>query len=427
MIECRTHIGFASPLQDSHKVHGSPLNAEQVQETKRKLGWPEDSNFLVPDRVKHHFAARAEEGRKACRAWHEAFEKYAAEHPDLAAEWRRAWAGDLPKGWDDDLPTWKPEDAPLATRSAAGKALDAIRQNCWTLIGGDADLGSSTKTLPSDGESMTTGEFSSQNIRFGVREHCMGAACNGIVRHGGLRAFGSTFLVFSDYCRPALRLGGLMHSGVIYQFTHDSIGVGEDGPTHQPVEHLAALRCIPNWTVIRPADANEAAQAWRAAMLNNTGPTAIVCSRQNLPVLERCDKCAADMLHKGAYVLRYEDGGTPDLVIMASGSEVALAVEAAAALKEKGIDTRVVSFPSWELFEKQSDEYKESVLPTAATKRLAVEAGTTMGWLRYTGADGEVIGLDRFGASGPGDTVMETLGFSVANIVGRAEALLGRG
>jgi transketolase len=426
LVVCRTEIGYGSPLAGTSKVHGAPLSEEQLQETKKALGWPADAHFLVPDKVKEHFAALGEKGRAKSQKWHADFEKYADAHPDLAAEWRRAWDKDLPLGWDDELPTWEAGDGPIATRAAAGAALEGIRSNCWTLIGGDADLGSSTKTLPDDGRSMDTGDFAPQNIRFGVRELGMAAACNGIERHGGLRAFGSTFLVFSDYCRPALRLAGLMKCGTVYQFTHDSIGLGEDGPTHQPVEHLASLRCIPHWTVIRPADANEAAQAWRAAMLNNTGPTAIACSRQKLPILERCDRCGAEMVHKGAYVLRYEDEGEEaDVLLMASGSEVSLCLDAAEALKDKGLQVRVVSFPSWELFERQDDEYKKSVLPPSVTRRIAVEAGATMGWQRYTGSEGAVIGLDRFGSSGPGAKVMETLGFSVENVVTQAEALLG--
>ncbi len=259
--------------------------------------------FLVPDRAREGFKVVKEQGAKAQAEWQQMFERYASQHADLAREWRTAWAGKLAEGWDAKLPTWTAEDKPQATRSAAGSALNAIRDNCWQLIGGDADLGSSTKTLPKNGRSMDTDEFIEQNIRFGVREHGMAAACNGIARHGALRAFGSTFAVFSDYCRPSLRLAALMSAPTIYQFTHDSIGLGEDGPTHEPVEHLAALRAIPHWTVIRPADANEAAEAWRAAMLNDRGPTALICSRQNLPIIDRTKYPAASMLHKGAYVL----------------------------------------------------------------------------------------------------------------------------
>jgi len=425
LIVCRTHIGYASPLQDSHEAHGKPLDPEQLRATKKALGWPEDAEFLLPERAAKRFAEVAARGAQAQAEWDAAFEAYAADHPEPAAEWRAAWAGRLPEGWDADLPTWRPEDGPVATRSAAGAALDAIRKNCWALIGGDADLGSSTKTLPEDGLSMETGDFTRQNIRFGVRELGMAAACSGIVRHGALRAYGATFAVFSDYARPALRLAGLMKAGTIYQFTHDSVGLGEDGPTHQPVEHAASLRVIPNWTVIRPADANEAAEAWRAAMLNSDGPTAILCSRQNLPVIERPESASAAMLHKGAYVLA-DCNGEPDLILMASGSEVAPTLEAARALAEDGIAVRVVSFPSWELFEAQPEDYRHSVLPPSVKKRLAVEAGSSFGWHKYTGEAGDIIAIDRFGASGPGGEVLALFGFSPENIAQRARDLLGK-
>jgi len=424
IIACRTHIGYASPLQDTHAAHGKALDADQMKATKRALGWPEDEMFLVPDRAKTHFGEVARKGQAAQADWQAAFDRYAAQYPELAAEWRAAWAGELPAGWDAGLPSWKPEDGPMATRKAAGAALEAIRKSCWSLIGGCADLASSTNTLPKDKVSMDTGDFGHQNIRFGVREHAMGAACVGIALHGGLRAYGSTFLVFSDYCRPAVRLAALSGAQTIYQFTHDSIGVGEDGPTHQPVEHLAALRCIPNATVIRPADANEAAEAWRAAMLNDAGPTAIVCSRQNLPVIDRERNAPADSLHRGAYVLSDPEDGDPDVILMASGSEVPRVTDAAGELVAKGVKARVVSFPSWELFEKQPEDYKRSVLPPEVRKRLAVEAGSPMGWHRYVGDEGDVIALDRFGASGPGGKVMDALGFSVQNIVERALRLL---
>ncbi len=424
LIHLRTHIGYASPVQDTHKAHGAPLDAEQMKQTKRNLGWPEDEMFLVPQRVRERFGELADEGREAHRRWRQAFDQYAQQFPDAAEEWRRAWAKELPDGWDAELPSWEPEDGPVATRSAAGDALEAIRTGCWSLIGGCADLGSSTRTLPADGLSMDKGVFSRQNIRFGVREHAMAAACNGIERHGGLRAYGSTFLVFSDYCRPSLRLAALMGVGTIYQFTHDSVGVGEDGPTHEPVEHVASLRTIPHWTVIRPADANEAAEAWRAAMLNHGGPTAIVCSRQKLPVLDRTQYAPADGLHRGAYVLCDPQQGEPELILMASGSEVSVMLEAAEELAADGVRVRTVSFPSWELFEKQPEDYRHSVLPSRVRKRLAVEAGSPMGWCRYTGDEGAVIGLERFGESAPGAQVLAELGLTAENIVSTARQLL---
>jgi transketolase len=426
LVICRTHIGYASPVQDSHKAHGAPLDAEQMKETKRALGWPEEEMFLVPDGVREHFAEAADRGREEARRWRETFEQYAGEFPEAAEHWGRAWAEELPEGWDDGLPAWSPDDGPVATRSAAGAALEVIRRNCPHLIGGCADLGSSTRTLPDEEPSMAPGEYGRQNIRFGVREHVMAAACSGICRHGGLRAYGSTFMVFSDYCRPALRLAALMESGVVYQFTHDSVGVGEDGPTHEPVEQLASLRAIPHWTVIRPADANEAREAWKAAMLNAEGPTAILCSRQKLPVLDREDVAPAENLHKGAYVLWQSADGEPDLLIMATGSEVSLALEAAHRLGDEGALVRVVSFPSWELFQKQPEEYRRSVLPPIVRRRLAVEAASPFGWERYVGEQGRVIGLERFGASGPGQEVLDELGISADRVVEEARALLDR-
>lgn len=426
LIMCRTHIGYGSPVQDTHVAHGKPLDAEQMKATKRVLGWPEDEMFLVPDRALEHFHEGLEEGRKAQEQWERAFARYAEEWPEPAEEWRAAWAGELPDGWDSDLPAWTPEDGPLATRKAAGETLEAIRKRCPFLIGGAADLASSTNTLPKDKLSMERGHFERQNIRFGVREHAMAAACSGIVRHGGLRAYGSTFAVFSDYARPSLRLAGMMKVGTIYQFTHDSIGLGEDGPTHQPVEHIAVLRAIPNWTVIRPADANEAREAWRAAMVNAGGPTAIICCRQKLPVLDRTEYPSAQLLHKGAYVLSSPEDGEPDIILMATGSEVPRALEAARRLTEEGVRVRTVSFPSWELFEKQPQDYRDSVLPPHVRRRIAVESGSPMGWHKYVGDEGDVIALSRFGASGPGEEVLDKLGFSVEHIVQRALALLDK-
>ena len=426
LIHFRTHIGFASPVQDSHKAHGAPLDAKQMAETKRALGWPDDAMFLVPERARKGFGVVADKGGKAQAEWQKMFARYEKQYPDQAKQWRTAWAGGLPDGWDAKLPTYKAEDKPQATRSAAGAALEAIRANCWLLIGGDADLASSTKTLPKSGRSMDTGAFAEQNIRFGVREHAMAAACSGIARHGGLRAFGSTFFVFSDYCRPSLRLAALMRAPTIYQFTHDSIGLGEDGPTHEPIEHLASLRAIPHWTVIRPADANEAVEAWRVAMLNNEGPTAIICSRQNLPVLDRKKYPPAAMLQKGAYVLSDPADGKPDIILMATGSEVCRMMKAADALAARGVKVRTVSFPCWELFEKQPAEYRRSVLPPQIRKRLSIEAASPFGWCRYVGDEGRALGLERFGASAPGEEILDKLGFAVEDIVKAALELLGK-
>ena len=425
LIMCRTHIGFGSPLQDSPEVHGKPLSDEQLRQTKSNLGWPPDEMFLIPDRALEHFRSAVREGERSEAEWRETFGSYAGAHPRLAEEWERAWRGEKPEGWADDLPAWKPEDGPTATRAAAGKALEAIRRNYPLLLGGDADLASSTKTLPGDGKSITPDDFCARNIRFGVREHAMAAICSGMALHGAIRPFGSTFLVFSDYARPSMRLAAMMHLPVVFQFTHDSICVGEDGPTHEPVEHLAAIRAIPNWTLIRPGDANEAAEAWRAAVEKGDGPTAIICSRQNLPVLDRSRCAPAEGLRRGAYVLLDADDGDPDIILMASGSELSLVVEAREELAKKGVKTRVVSFPSWELFESQPEEYRRQVLPPRARKRLAVEAASPMGWHRWVGDEGDIIGVDTFGASAPCKVNMEKYGFSVANIVKRAMALLG--
>jgi transketolase len=410
-------------VQDTSAAHGKALSPDQLADLKRKLGWPEDEMFLVPEKAAAHMAACTTKGAEAEQAWNAAMDAYAAAHPEPAAELRAALAGELPDGWDADLPVWTPDDGAIATRSAAGKTLNAIRANCAQIVGGAADLASSTSTMPTDKTFMQAGAWDNPNVRFGVREFAMSAACNGIALHGGLRALGSTFLAFADYCRPALRLAALMGLPTVHQFTHDSIGLGEDGPTHQPVEQVASLRAIPNFTVIRPADANETAEAWRAALLNTGGPTAIIGSRQNLPVLQRCASCPAALLHMGAYVLRNCDG-TPDVLLMASGSEVALTLRAADALATDGIKSRVISFPSWELFEKQNKDWRDAVLPPGLKVRLAVEAGSPQGWHKYVGSAGDIVALDRFGASGPGPEVYEALGFSVDEIVARAKALL---
>lgn len=424
LLVCETNIGYASPMQDTHKVHGKPLDEEALKKTKENLGWPAGEKFHVPDEVREHMAQSAEKGKEARREWQETLNHYEKQYPELAREWEAAWNGELPSSWDRELPTWSPEDGPLATRDAGGEAINAIRRNVPLMLGGDADLGSSTRTLPHEGGDITADDFSHRNIRFGVREHAMAAACNGMAAHGAIRPFGATFLVFSDYARPSLRLAGMMELPVGYQFTHDSIGVGEDGPTHQPVEHVASLRAIPGWTVIRPCDANEAAEAWKQVMKNTDGPTAVVCSRQDLPVLDRDTYGSAEHLARGAYILAEEDGDQPDIILMASGSEVWKILEAREELKADDIDARVVSFPSWELFEQQPEDYRNDVLPPDVTKRLAVEVGVAQGWHRWVGSEGETLTLNRFGASAPGEEVMENLGFSPDNVARKAKELL---
>jgi transketolase len=424
LICCRTHIGFGSPnMQDTAKVHGSPLGDEEVVLTKEKLDWPQDAQFLVPDEVLACFRQAVDKGQKAEAEWQAMCDRYAQEYPDLAALWQQVMAGELPEGWEQSLPTFKPEDGALATRSASGKVLNALAPVLPTLLGGSADLAPSNNTelkgLPWFSKEHPEG----RNIHFGVREHAMGSALNGMMLHGGVFPYGGTFLVFSDYMRPAVRLAALMEIPVTFVFTHDSIGLGEDGPTHQPVEHLAALRAIPHLTVIRPADANETAEAWWCALTHREGPTALALSRQKLPTLDR--SAAVGDGKRGAYIVQ-DSGGTPDLILIATGSEVALALEARQVLVEKGIKVRVVSMPSWEVFERQPAEYQEQVLPSKVKARLSIEAGVTMGWETYVGSAGDSIGLNRFGASAPAKTLMRELGFNVDNVVQRAWAVLGR-
>jgi transketolase len=368
---------------------------------------------------------KAVEAGKAAEAdWEARFEAYAAKYPDLAAEFEQRMSGELPAGWDADLPAFEDTSKPMATRNASGVVINAIAPHLPALTGGAADLASSTKTLISGESDVNRGAFEGRNLRFGVREHAMGAMVNGMALHGGFIPYGATFLVFSDYVRPAVRLSALMQTHVVYVFTHDSLWLGEDGPTHQPVEHVAALRTIPKLTVIRPADASEVSEAWKVAV-EGDGPVALILTRQNVDILDRGTFPPASGLAKGAYVLADAED-TPDVILLASGSEVHVALDARKVLAEKGVQARVVSMPSWKLFEAQPQSYKDSVLPPAVTARLAVEAGVTMGWGRYVGLAGEVIGLDRFGESAPYKVLMEKFGFTGEAVAERAEKLLGR-
>jgi transketolase len=427
LILVHTHIAYGSPgKQDSAEAHGAPLGAEEVKRTKEFFNWPQEPLFYVPDQALAHFRTAIERGQSQEAEWRSRFASYAATYPELAAEWQLALSRELPSGWEASLPTFKAEDGSMATRVASGRVLNAIAPTVPYLIGGSADLATSNNTLL-----RGAGEFSPQNrggrnLYFGVREHGMGAILNGITLHGGLIPYGATFLIFSDYMRPAIRLAALSELPVIYVFTHDSIGLGEDGPTHQPVEHLAALRAIPQLTVIRPADANETVVAWRVALTQQRGPVALVLTRQNLPIFDRTRMAAPDGLEQGAYVLIDVAGRTPDLILIASGSEVVLAVEACMQLAQQGVPTRVVSMPSWELFEQQPQAYRETVLPPSVHKRLAIEAGVPQGWRDYVGPEGDIIGLTRFGASAPAPVLMDKLGFNVPNVVARALKLLGR-
>jgi len=422
LIAVRTRIGYGSPnKQDTAGVHGEPLGPEEIKLTKDNLKWPREPSFLVPDEVSAHFRQAIDAGRKLEKRWQTAIEAYRENYEEAAAEWDRWVNGRFAEGWQNDIPLFEPDDKGLATRVASGKVLNAVAPRIANLIGGSADLAPSTKTLL-DGEADYQAEnYAGRNLRFGVREHAMGGILNGMALHGGLIPYGATFLVFSDYMRPAIRLAALMELKVIYVFTHDSIGLGEDGPTHQPVEHLASLRAMPNLTVIRPCDANETAEAWRAAISHRSGPVALALSRQNLPTLDRKSKyAAAEGLHQGAYILSEAAGDRPDVILIASGSEVQIALEAAEMISAKGPAVRVVSMPSWELFEAQPAEYHHRILPPQIKAKIAIEAGSPQGWHRYVGEFGHIIALDHFGASAPVKVLYEKFGLTADRVVEKA-------
>jgi len=422
LIVLRTHIAYGSPnKQDTADAHGAPLGEKEVRLTKKCLGMPEDDLFRVPEAVSNHFRQCVEIGRKGEEGWQEKFQAYNKNFPDMAKKWVDAMSGFLTTGWDEDIPEFSVSEGPIATRAASGKVLNAIASRLPTLIGGSADLAPSNKTYLNASHEFQKDAYDGRNIRFGVREHAMGGIISGMFLHHGLRPYGGTFLVFADYLRPALRVAAIMKIPVIYIFTHDSIAVGEDGPTHQPVEHLASLRAIPGITVIRPADASETAEAWRQAIKTNTGPVALILSRQKLPVLK--SNAIKDGMAKGAYVLADCDG-KPDIILIGTGSEVHIILEAKARLLEKDVAARVVSMPSWELFEKMPQKYKDRVLVPDIQTRLAVEAGSPMGWCRYVGTSGAVIGVNSFGASAPGGIVMENYGFTPDHVVEKALELL---
>ncbi len=427
LIIARTHIAYGSPhKQDTAAAHGAPLGEEEVRLTKERLGLPPEETFWVPDEVYAHMRQAVERGQQWEREWQEMFERYRAEYPDLAEEFERALRGELPEGWDADLPTFEAGQN-IATRKASGVVLNALAPRVPNLIGGSADLTPSNNTYLKDYGDMSRSNPAARNIHYGVREHAMAAALNGMTLHGGVIAYGGTFLVFSDYMRPAIRLAALMNIPTIFVFTHDSLWIGEDGPTHQPVEHLPSLRAMPNLTVIRPSDANEVVEAWRYALTHRRqGPIALLFTRQGVPVLDRSRLAPASGLHRGAYVLAEAEGDKPEIILLASGSEVHLVVAAWERLQEEGIPTRVVAMPSWEIFERQPAEYQQAVLPPDVTKRLAVEAAAPLGWERYVGTEGAVMGVDRFGASAPYKVLMEKYGFTVDSIISRAKALLER-
>jgi transketolase len=426
LIVCRTHIGYGLPTkQDTAAAHGEPPGEEELAGAKERLDWPQEPRFYIPQDVHDHFLEAGMRGRVAYEDWHEMFRRYQQSFPDLAAQFERCQAGRLPEGLDD-LPIFPPDPKGIATRVSSGTVINSIAPALPELIGGSADLTGSNKTAITGEDPLTAEYRAGRYIYFGVREHAMGAILSGLALHGGLIPYGGTFLVFSDYLRPAMRLAAMMGQRVIYVFTHDSIGLGEDGPTHQPIEHLAALRAIPNLTVVRPADANEVRVAWQVALERTTGPTALALTRQAVPTLERDRFAPAEGLRKGAYILADLGEGKPQLILIASGSEVSLIIEAGEQLVEKGHSIRLISFPSWELFAEQSIEYREQVLPSGISTRVAIEAGVTQGWERWVGNDGAVIGLDRFGASAPFRQIYQHLGLTVERIIEEAERLFAK-
>lgn len=425
IIVARTHIGYGLPTrQDTPKAHGEPPGDEELNGAKDKLGWPHEPRFFIPDEVEEFFMGAVEKGVEAEEEWQKKFEKYRTAFPELASELERILANKLPDNWDKDLPTFPADSKGIATRAANSQVLNAIAVNLPDLVGGSADLNPSTKTWINDSPAFQPDSHEGRNIHFGVREHAMGAIVNGMSLYPGIIPYGATFLVFSDYMRPALRLSALSHFHSIWVYTHDSIGVGEDGPTHQPVEHYAALRSIPGLVVIRPGDANETTEAWKAAISNLNGPTTLLFTRQALPTLDREKYAPADGLQRGAYVLADLGEGDPQIILMASGSEVSLIVGAGEKLHQQGFNVRLVSFPSWELFNLQDEAYKESVFPAKLTTRLAVEAGVSQGWERWVGSQGGMISIDRYGASAPAVEIFKNLGFTVDNVVARAQELL---
>lgn len=425
LIIAHTHIAFGSPnKQDSASAHGEPLGEDEVAQTKEALGWSSDEYFSIPEDALSVYRRAIDDGAGREAEWQTQFDGYADAHPELAETWREVLAGKLPANWTDSLPSFVPEDGPVATRSASGQVLNAIADAIPTLIGGSADLHPSNKTYLPKYAAIEREDFGGRNIHFGVREHAMGGILNGLVLHGGIFPYGGTFLVFSDYMRPSIRLAAIMSLPVVYVFTHDSIGVGEDGPTHQPVEHLAALRAIPNLTVFRPADANETAEAWRIALTRRDGPTALLLTRQNLPIVDRTKLAPAGNLTKGGYVLA--DAPNPDVILMASGSEVSIAIDAQTLLANEGISVRVVSVPSLDIFNDQPQSYKDEVLPPDVKARVVVEAGISQGWYRYLGENSAVVTVERFGTSAPYGIVYEQYGLTPENVAGKARACLGK-
>jgi transketolase len=423
IIAVRTHIGFGSPnKQDTAEAHGSPLGDKEVELTKKNLGWPLEPRFLVPEEVLPVFRKSVDSGKKSEDDWNNLFKEYENKYPELAKEFRAWMSGDVPSEVLNSLPKFDPAAGGVATRSASGKVINAFSPKVKNFLGGAADLSPSTDTLMKDTTSFSATDRCGRNFHFGIREHGMGAILNGMAVHGGLIPFGATFLVFADYMRPPIRLAAISHFRTTYVFTHDSVGLGEDGPTHQPVEHFMALRAIPNLIFLRPADANETAQAWKFVLSYKKGPVAVALTRQKLPVIDRKKYASEEGLQRGGYVLG--ESGNPEAIIIATGSEVSVAMKAYEELVSKGKKVRLVSMPSWEIFDMQDEKYRESVLPPSVSRRVSIEAGITKGWSRYVGEKGISIGIDHFGASAPGDIVMKEFGITAEAVVAAVEKLL---
>jgi transketolase len=430
LISVKTTIGYGMPTAGTRKAHSDPPGEEAVRETKRHLGWPEDKQFYVPDEAIAHFRKAIDRGKDQESEWQELVQSYTEKNTELGTLWHQTMSGELPAGWEKHLPTFENAE-PVATRVASGQVINALAPHMPMLIGGSADLGVSNNTDIKDGGSFEAGSYGNRIIHFGVREHAMGATLTGMSLNGGLIPYGGTFMCFSDYMRPSIRLACLSEVQVIYVFTHDSIGLGEDGPTHQPVEHLAALRAIPHLFVVRPADVHETREAWRLAILRRHAPTALALTRQKVPLIDRQVHASAEGLRQGGYVLAEavstasgSDRVCPQLILIATGSEVSLALEARERLQQDGIATRVVSMPCTELFDEQTQDYRDEVLPPSVGARLSIEASVRQGWDRYIGPQGDAICLDRFGASAPGDVALKNLGFNVENVLTHARALL---
>jgi transketolase len=425
IIAVKTHIGYGSPnKQDTASAHGEPLGTEELKLTKEKLGWPVDPPFFIPEEALNNFRIALEKGKDLEDQWRSDFEEYEKTFSGPAMQFQEWFKGKLPEGWEDHIPFFEDDSKNLATRVASGTVLNAVAQQITNLFGGSADLAPSNKTEIKGEEDFQAASYTGQNLRFGVREHGMAGIMNGMALHGGIIPYGGTFLIFSEYMRPSIRLAALMGLHVIYVFTHDSIGLGEDGPTHQPIEQLASLRSIPNMVVIRPCDANETAEAWRFALKYKKGPVALALTRQGLPVLDRSTYPAASELSKGAYIIKDAKGGKPDIILISTGSEIPIALEANKMLEKRGINARVVGMPSWELFDMQNESYRLEILPDEIQTRISLEAGSIQGWHKYLGANGRGIGIDHFGASAPFKTLYEKFGITAEKVVESALGLL---